>query len=97
MDTEESSGMRAAVERWSAAPLVYLTRLPRWVLLAAVFALLAVGLIGSGWVGAAGLLALLVPLGWFAYLSWPGLGTPERILRIAALALVAVFVVDHLV
>ncbi|MFB4315444.1 DUF6703 family protein [Actinomadura sp. 21ATH] len=96
VNTEKPSGTRAAVERWSAAPLVFLTRLPRWVLLAVILALVAVGLVGSGWVGAAGLLVLLVLLSWFAYLSWPGLGMQGRILRIAALVLVAAFAVDHL-
>ena len=76
--------------------MVLLSRLPRWVLLAAVFALLAVGMAGTGWVGAGGLLALLVLLGWFAYLNWPALKTPGRLLRLAALVALAVVAVSHL-
>lgn len=93
----ERGGPRRAVERWSATPVVFLHRLPRWVLLALVFALLAVGMAGSGWVGAAGLLALLVFLGWFAYLNWPGLNVPGRLLRVGALALLAALALEHVV
>ncbi|MFI0354727.1 DUF6703 family protein [Actinomadura sp. 9N407] len=94
---DEPSGMRAAVERWSATPLVYLSRLPRWALLVAIFGLLVAGMAGSGWVGATGLLVLLVLLGWFAYLNWPALGVPGRLLRVVALAAIAAFALDHVV
>jgi hypothetical protein len=94
---DERSGARAAVERWSATPLVYLSRLPRWALLVAIFGLLVAGMAGSGWVGATGLLVLLVLLGWFAYLNWPALGFQGRLLRIVALAAIAAFALDHVV
>jgi hypothetical protein len=87
--------MRAAVERWSARPVVFLHTLPRWVLLAAVFVLLLVGMWGTGWVGAAGLLVLLVFLAWFAYLNWPALDTSGRALRVAALAVLTAFALGH--
>lgn len=81
------------VERRSAPVVVLLHGLPRWTLLAAVFALLAIGMVGTGWVGAAGLLALAALLGWFAFLNWPVLGMPGRFLRaVTLLALVAVAV-----
>ncbi len=66
--------------------MVFLHRLPRWVLLVAVFLLLVVGMAGTGWVAAAGLLVLAVALGWFAYLNWPALDGSGRVLRIVALA-----------
>lgn len=88
---ERATGLRAAVERRSAAPVVFLHRMPRWVLLAAVFALLVVGMAGSGWVAAAGLLVLAVALGWFAYLNWPSLDGSGRVLRLAALAVLVGF------
>ncbi|WP_307828833.1 DUF6703 family protein [Actinomadura viridis] len=91
----ETSGTRAAVERWSAAPLAFLGGLPRWVLLVAVFGLLVIGMVGTGWVGAAGLLALLLVLAWFAYLNWPALETPGRILRVAAMVALAAFAAGH--
>ncbi|MFC5750071.1 DUF6703 family protein [Actinomadura rugatobispora] len=91
-----SSGLRTAIEARSAAPLVLLSRTPRWVLLAVVFGLLVIGMAGSGWVGASGLLVLLVVLAWFAYLNWPSLDLPGRILRLAALVVLAVFAVGHL-
>lgn len=76
--------------------MLYLHGLPRFVLLAAVFALLVIGMAGSGWVGAAGLLVLLAALGWFAYLNWPSLDVPGRLLRGAALAVLAAFAAGHL-
>ncbi|WP_242901684.1 DUF6703 family protein [Actinomadura terrae] len=86
-----ATGMRAAVERWSAAPVVFLHRMPRGLLLAAVFVLLVVGMVGTGWVAAAGLLVLAVTLGWFAYLNWPGLDAQGRVLRVVALTVLTGF------
>ncbi|MFC6881155.1 MULTISPECIES: DUF6703 family protein [Actinomadura] len=93
--TAEARGVRAAVERWSARPVLYLHGLPRGLLLAAVFVLLVVGMWGSGWVGAAGLLALFAGLGWFAYLNWPALEPGGRALRVAALAVLLAFAAGH--
>jgi hypothetical protein len=75
---------------------VLLSRMPRWTLLAAIFGLLVIGMAGSGWVGASGLLVLLVVLAWFAYLNWPALTPSGRLLRLAALAVLAAFAVGHL-
>ncbi|RFS85583.1 hypothetical protein D0T12_11225 [Actinomadura spongiicola] len=87
----EPGGLRAAIERRSAAPVVFLHRLPRWTLLVAVFALLVVGMVGGGWVAAAGLLVLAAALAWFAYLNWPALDGSGKALRIVALAILVGF------
>lgn len=71
--------------------MVFLHRLPRWVLLVAVFVLLVIGMAGTGWVAAAGLLVLAAALGWFAYLNWPALEGSGRILRMVALAVLVGF------
>lgn len=71
--------------------MVFLHRLPRWVLLVAVFVLLVIGMAGTGWVAAAGLLVLAAALGWFAYLNWPALDGSGRILRIVALVVLVGF------
>lgn len=84
------------MERHSAVPLVFLSRLPRWVLLVAIFVLLVIGMVGSGPVGAAGLAVLFLLLAWFAYLNWPTLDMGGRALRLVALAILAVFTVGHL-
>lgn len=75
--------------------MVFLHRIPRWTLLAAVFALLAVGMIGTGLVAAAGLLVLAAVLLWFAYLNWPALDTSGRILRVVALMILVGFAVGR--
>ena len=87
------TGLRAAVERWSAAPVVFLHRLPRWVLLVAVFGLLVLGMAGTGWAAAAGLFVLALFLGWFAYLNWPVLDASGRLLRVVATTVLAGFAV----
>lgn len=83
------------MERRSAAAAVFLYQLPRWSLLVAVFALLAIGMIGTGWVGASGLLVLAALLGWFAYLSWPSLSVSGRMLRVLTLVTLVTFAVVH--
>ncbi|MFI0409820.1 DUF6703 family protein [Actinomadura sp. 3N508] len=88
---EQGSGLRAAVERWSAAPVVFLHRLPRWVLLVAVFVLLVIGMAGTGWVAAAAVLVLAVALAWFAFLNWPALDGSGRALRVVALVVLVGF------
>ena len=91
------SGLRAAVERRSAVFLVFLQQLPRWVLLAVAAGLLLIGMIGNGWPGAVALLLLAVFLGWFAYLSWPALDVPFRLMRVAAVGVLVAFAAGHIV
>ncbi|MBA9006880.1 DUF6703 family protein [Thermomonospora cellulosilytica] len=83
-------GLRGAIERRSAVPVVFLHRLPVWVPLLAVFALLAVGMAGTGWVAAAALGVLALLLAWFAYLNWPALRIGGRTLRVAAITVLVV-------
>ncbi|TQM70288.1 hypothetical protein FHX41_4011 [Actinomadura hallensis] len=75
--------------------MVFLHRMPRWTLLTAVFVLLAIGMIGGGWVAAAALLALAAFLAWFAYLNWPALDGSGKLLRIAALVVLVGFAVGR--
>jgi energy-coupling factor transporter transmembrane protein EcfT len=91
----EETGFRAAVERRSAVAVVFLHRLPRWVLLAAVFVLLVIGMAGTGLVAAAAFAVLALFLGWFAYLGWPRLDRNGRLLRIAGIALLIAFGVSQ--
>ena len=70
----------------SAVLLVFLQQMPRWTLLVVTVGLLAIGLVGTGWVGALALLVLAVFLAWFAFLSWPAVPPPLRLMRVAAVA-----------
>ena len=81
-------GARQAVERASVRPLIFLQRLPRWVLLLAVVALLVAGFAVPGWPGAAALVLVAAFLGWLGYLSWPTLTGQGRLLRVLAVACV---------
>ena len=91
--TPGASGTRQAVERFSARPLVFLTQLPRWVLLLIVLGLLISGFAVPGWIGAIALLLVGILLGWLAYLSWPRINTSGRAGRVVALVCMAVIVV----
>jgi hypothetical protein len=81
------SGLRGPAERRSAAPLVYLRRLPRWLPPLAAAALFITGLAVPGWGGAVALCAVAAFLGWLAFLSWPALGAGGRLGRAAAVVL----------
>ncbi|GAA2098703.1 DUF6703 family protein [Actinomadura alba] len=90
-----AGGFRAEVERRSATLVVFLHRLPRWTLLVAIFAVLAVGMLGTGWLGASALLVLASFLAWFAFLNWPTLDASGKLLRIAGVGVLLAFAVDH--
>ncbi|GAA3237297.1 hypothetical protein GCM10010468_72100 [Actinocorallia longicatena] len=89
--------LRDAVERNSATPVVFLHQLPRWVLPLTVAALMLVGLVVRGPWGTVCLTVLALFLGWFFYLSWPRLDLTERLLRVAALALLVAFAAGDLI
>jgi uncharacterized protein DUF6703 len=93
---DPATGARSAIESRSATLLVFLHRLPRWVLLVAVFALLAIGMVGTGWLGATALLVLAAVLIWFGYLNWPTLDTSGRLLRIVGVVGLALFAAGQL-
>ncbi len=67
----------------SAAPLVFLFQLPRWVLPVVMVVLLLVGLVVPDWRGALAVLPVLAFVVWLAYLSWPSLRAGGRLLRVA--------------
>ena len=88
-----ASETRQAVERFSARPLVFLTQIPRWVLLVIVLGLLISGFAVPGWIGAIALLLVAIFLGWLAYLSWPSLNATGRSGRVVAVVCMLVIVV----
>jgi hypothetical protein len=86
--TPDASAARAAAERRSAKPLLYLHQLPSWVLPILMAGLLVAGLAVRGPVGAVALFALAAVLGWLASVSWPRLSGGGRLGRLAAVGLV---------
>jgi hypothetical protein len=91
--TPGASATRQAVERSSARPLIFLHRLPRWVLLLAMLALMITGFAVPGWIGAAALVLVAAFLGWLAYMSWPHVSARGRLPRIVAVVCVLVLAV----
>lgn len=90
------AGLRAAILRHSAVPLVFLSRLPRWILPVLLAALLVAALAAEGWVGVVPTVVLAAVLGWLAFLSWPSLNLPARLLRVAGLVLLAALALGHI-
>ena len=79
---------RAQFEQRSAAPLLYLTQLPRWVPFAIVLALAVVAIFVSGPIGAAALVLVAVFLAWLGYLAWPALTSSGRLLRVVSIGVI---------
>jgi hypothetical protein len=94
--TPGASPLRQAVERRSAAVLLFLRALPKLVPPLAVVGLLAGGLLAEGAAGAACLAVLLLFFGWLLFLSWPSLATAARLTRVAVLAVMAVGIATKL-
>lgn len=95
--TPGATGLRRQVERRSAAPIVFLHQLPGWIVPLAFVAVLIIGFVVTGWVGAIALLFLAAFLGWFSYLSWPSIQLGGRLLRGLALTAVVVLAIAQAV
>ena len=84
-----ATGWRARLERWSVGPLTFMAGLPAWLVPVVLSVLLVAGLaINAPWAG----LLLLVPtvfLAWLSLLSWPATTPVGRIMRLAAVTLLA--------
>jgi hypothetical protein len=86
--TPGASAGRRAVERRSAALLVYLHGLPRWVPPVVLAALLLTGLTVHGIGGGIALAGVALVLVWLAVVSWPSLSPAGRAVRVLVTALV---------
>ncbi len=82
----DASPVRAAAERRSARPLLFLHQLPTWVAPLVLVGLLIAGLAVRGPVGAIALIGVAAVLGWLASLSWPRLPAAGRLGRVLAVA-----------
>lgn len=93
---DQGSGFQQALARRSRPALLWMSRLPRWIIVVTPAILLFLGLIQTGrWAWLGGLLLLLVAalLGWLTALSWPRITTGQRLARtviVAALIGVAI-------
>ena len=88
--TPAASAGRQAIERQSAAPLLWLHQLPAWLLPLLAAGLLVTGFALHGWGAAVALCGVAALLSWLAALSWPRLTGQGRVLRLAAIACVLV-------
>lgn len=94
--TPGATGLRKAVEERSAVPMAFLfTQVPKWAMPAVLVVLLLAGLALANWVGGVAVLPVLAFVGWLAYLSWPSLGLPGRLLRVVMLVFLAVLAADR--
>ncbi|WP_233507793.1 DUF6703 family protein [Spongiactinospora gelatinilytica] len=93
--TPGATGFRKAVEERSAAPLVFLFGLPRWVVPVLMVALLLVGFAVPDWRGGVAVLPVAGFVGWLAYMSWPSLRVGGRLMRVALLTFLALLAADR--
>jgi hypothetical protein len=87
--------MRREAERRSAAPLVFLFQLPRWIAPVVLVILLMVGFAVPSFWGGVAVLPVIGFVGWLGYMSWPSLGTGGRLLRVALLTFLILLAADR--
>ena len=89
--------LRSRIEHASYPVMERFNSLPRAVVLGAFALLLAVGIFApTPWGGLAFLLVSAF-IGWLLFLTWPRLTLPERLLRLAVLALTLAVTIVRLV
>ncbi|MGH3486589.1 MAG: DUF6703 family protein [Actinopolymorphaceae bacterium] len=88
-----ASGFRARVERVSYPLLVRLHTLPRWLVALIPVALLLGGLTAPWPYSSVCLAALVVVMGWVAYLAWHHGDRLRKVIRVVALGLAVVALV----
>lgn len=89
--------LRSRIEHASYPVMERVNALPRTASLVVLAVVLAVGVFApSPWSGIAFLLVSLF-VGWLLYLTWPRLTMPERLMRLAVLALALAVAVVNLV
>lgn len=81
----------------SAAALAYLARLPRFLLILGVLALMLGGLFVPGIGGALLLVAVAGMAAWLAWLTWANQPAFTRALRVLVIAALLVLAVDKLI
>lgn len=91
------SGLRASVERASRPLLLRLVRLPSWAPFVIMLGLMVGGVLVGGGAGAILIGVAVLVLLWLLYLAWPGLRTPERLMRLAVIVLAVGIIVVQLV
>ncbi|HOA03709.1 MAG: hypothetical protein IPI13_06050 [Actinomycetales bacterium] len=82
-----SLSFRSKVEHASVQWVTRLNRVPRWAAFIGVLALMVAGILVPK-VGFLFTLVIAAFLGWLIFLTWPRLAAPEKLMRIAVLALV---------
>ncbi len=75
--------------------MVWLSRLPQFVIPAAMVALMVVGLAATIAVALPALLLVMMFIGWLAFLSWPVISLGQRAIRLVAIGLVVLAAVGR--
>lgn len=87
------SPLRAKIEHRSNPMVETLSRTPRALPIVLFAVLVAAGVLLRGALGGILLVVAAAFVGWLAYLLWPRLSLPERVMRCAVLLLVAALAV----
>ena len=81
-----STSLRSSLEQASRPVVAGLNRVPKVLVFLVALAVLVAGVLVPGW-GWVLLAVVALFLVWVLYLAWPGMSPPERLLRIAVLAI----------
>lgn len=86
-------GFRARVEEVSRPLLLRLSTLPKLAIPLLTIAVLAVGVLAPLAVGVPALVLVMLWMAWLGYLSWPAVGTGQKLMRLATVAIIALAIV----
>ena len=76
--------------------LLRLSKLPKLTIPLLTIAVLAVGVLAPLAVGVPALVLVLLWMAWLGYLSWPAVGTGQRLMRIATVAIIGLAIAMRL-
>lgn len=93
--TSDSELRRAVADR-SVGVVVWLSRLPTYLVPALMVLLLLVGLLAPLAIAVVSLVVIIGFIGWLAFLSWPVLVGPQRGMRLLALGILVLALVGRL-
>ncbi len=88
--------LRQRIDQASLPLMTRLSRLPKLLPFAILLTLLVVGVLIQGPVGFLLMAVATIFIAWVLYLSWPVLGSSERIMRVAVLLLAVVMAISVL-
>jgi uncharacterized protein DUF6703 len=90
------STLRTAVAGWSRAPMIWLSRQPKFLIPAVMLALILTGLLAPVPVAVVALVIVVAFVGWLGFLSWPVLSAGARGVRAFMISVLILAIVGRI-